>query len=82
MYSVTNEEARKAGYLFETIEGCDLDPAAQVTLAGLLKATEMGRINRSDIVLLNLTGGGRKRIVKEGMVRPVKPDLVLHEAKK
>ena len=77
MYSVTNEEARKAGHLFETIEGCDLDPAAEVTLAGLLKAKEMGKIQRSDLVLLNLTGGGRKKIVKEGMVRPVKPDMVI-----
>jgi cysteate synthase len=75
MYSVTNEEARKAGQLFETIEDCDLDPAAEVTLAGLLKALEMGRIKRSDLILLNLTGGGRKKIVKEGKVRPVKPDL-------
>jgi cysteate synthase len=62
MYRVTNEEARSAGILFEESEGCDIDPAAEVAVASLLDAARGGRIRPQDAVLLNITGGGRRRL--------------------
>jgi cysteate synthase len=76
MYSVTSEEALLAGWLFESLEGCDLDPAAEVALAGLVRAVRQGCINSSDVVLLNLTGGGRKRLELEDGICSVQPDYV------
>lgn len=77
MYSVSGEEALLAGWLFESLEGCDLDPAAEVALAGLVRAVRQGIIDRSDLVLLNLTGGGRKRVALERNIRQVQPDYLI-----
>jgi cysteate synthase len=76
-YTVTNSEAKESGYLFEKLEGCDLHPAAEVTVAGLRQAVEMGRIGKKDYVLLNLTGGGIKKIEKEGIRIPLEPDFLV-----
>ena len=76
-YKVTNPAARKAGKLFETTVGCDLHPAAAVALAGLQQAIAAGRIARHETVLLNVTGGGLKRLEAEGKKLPLKPDVVL-----
>jgi cysteate synthase len=76
MYTVTSEEALLAGWLFESLEGCDLDPAAEVALAGLVRAVRQGVVTPSEVVLLNLTGGGRKRLELEEAIRPVHPDYL------
>lgn len=75
MYAVTAEEARRAGELFETLEGCDLDPAAEVALAGLIQAVESGLRGSGESVLLNVTGGGQRKLQGEGRIRGTKPDL-------
>lgn len=76
MYAVDNREAAAAGRLFEQLEGCDLDPAAEVALAGLQHALRAGTIGRGERVLVNLTGGGARRLAAEGRARQVAPDLV------
>lgn len=76
MYSVTSEESQLAGWLFEALEGCDLDPAAEVALAGLVRAVRQKRIDSSDLVLLNITGGGRRRLEVERPINYVQPDYV------
>ena len=73
--AVGTGDARRAGELFEECEGCDLDPAAEVAVAGLARAVRSGAIGRQDRVLLNLTGGGSRRLAAEGRVRPVQPDV-------
>ena len=65
MYGITNDEARGAEKLFEGEEGIDLDPAASVAVASLLKAVDAGVVKREDTILLNITGGGYKRLKKE-----------------
>jgi cysteate synthase len=75
--AVGTVEARRAGALFEECEGCDLDPAAEVAVAGLERALRAGVIGRGDRVLLNLTGGGGCRLVKKADVRRLEPDLVV-----
>jgi cysteate synthase len=75
--AVATSEARGAGALFEQGEGCDLDPAAEVAVAGLERALASGSVARGDRVLLNLTGGGVRRLAATGRIRPLKPDLVV-----
>lgn len=65
MYSVTNAEAQKAGKLFESLEGIDLLPAAEVVVASLLQAVEHSTVTETDYILLNVTGGGLKRIQED-----------------
>jgi len=77
-YTVSNSEAKEAGNLFNELEGCDLHPAAEVTVAGLIQAVEMGRINKKEIVVLNITGGGVKKLQKEGKMIPLEPDLFIN----
>lgn len=76
MYSVSNAEARDAGLLFESLEGCDPDPAAQVALAGLIHAVKTGKVDTGETVLLNMTGGGKRLLEKEGRMRKVTPDFI------
>ncbi len=77
MYSATREEALRAGQLFEKLEGIDIHPAAEVALAGLIQAVQTGKIRKRDIVLLNVTGGGSRRLAREGKKHALKPDVVI-----
>jgi cysteate synthase len=74
-YAVSCQEAGAAGRLFESLEGCDLDAAAEVALAGLLRAVEAGKVRRRESVLLNLTGGGARKLVRESRRTHVRPDV-------
>ncbi|MDI6885286.1 MAG: cysteate synthase [archaeon] len=65
MYGITNEECMGAKKLFESEEGIDLDPAASVAVASLIKAVDEGFVGKKDKILLNITGGGYKRLKKE-----------------
>ncbi|MGC9444940.1 MAG: cysteate synthase [Candidatus Methanospirareceae archaeon] len=64
-YGITNAEAREAERLFEDNEGIDLDPAASVAVASLQKAVDDGVVKREDRILLNITGGGYKRLKED-----------------
>jgi cysteate synthase len=75
MYAVSNREAVEAGGLFREVEGCDLDPAAEVALGALVQAAARGSVGRRDLVLLNLTGGGQQRLAAEGVRQMVRPDV-------
>ena len=79
MYRVANEEARRAGELFEELEGCDLHPAAEVALAGLIQGVNQGSIGKTDRVLLNLTGGGMKKLEQENRKIPLEPDILFQK---
>ncbi len=75
MYAVTNREALEAGRLFRELEGCDLDPAAEVALGALVQAAARGTVGRRDLILLNLTGGGQLRLAAEGVRQQVTADV-------
>jgi cysteate synthase len=74
-YAVSCREAEAAGRLFESLEGCDLDLAAEVAVAGLVQAVGRGLVRRGESVLLNLTGGGGRRLVREVKRTRVRPDV-------
>ncbi|NLI97487.1 cysteate synthase [bacterium] len=77
MYSVTNEEASASGGRFEELEGIDLDPAAAVALGALKQAFESGSIDKKEVVLLNITGGGKKRLYEDYKIHKLEPHITL-----
>jgi cysteate synthase len=80
MYAVSNSEARQAGALFMETEGCDLDPAAEVALAGLIQAVKRGAIAAGESVLFNATGGGYKRLAADRRSLRLDPDILFTPA--
>jgi len=77
MYAVSNEEGQKAARLVRDAEGIDLDPAAAVATAALVKAAESGEVGKDDHILLNLTGGGYERIQEYYTLYPLEPSATL-----
>ena len=61
MFAVRNEDVVQASHLFETCEGIDIDPAAGVALASLIKSAGSGVVPREAAILLHITGGGARR---------------------
>lgn len=66
--AVDNETATAAGALFERLEGIDLAPAASVAVAHLVAAVKAGIVRSDDPIMLNVTGGGYRRVRDD--VRP------------
>lgn len=86
MYAITKEEALEAKTLFENLEGIDILPPSAVAAASLLKAVEAGNVAKDEIILLNIAGGGYKRLKKDYtlfQIPPVaiakNPDIPLEE---
>ncbi|MBI9061259.1 MAG: cysteate synthase [Marinilabiliaceae bacterium] len=71
--TATNEEATAAGKLFEETEGNDIHPAAAVATATLINAVKDGVVNKDDLIMLNITGGGEERLKRDKEVTYLKP---------
>jgi len=69
--SANNTEAEAAAALFETTEGIDIHPAAAIATATLMKEIRSGNLPKDAIIMLNITGGGEKRVKKEYYLKPV-----------
>jgi len=76
MYGVRNKEVYEAMDTFEKYEGIDIVPAAGVAVAALKDAIEKGEIATKDVVLLNITGGGQRRVWKERETYEVVPHVI------
>lgn len=76
MYAVINEEVYQAMELFEKIEGIDIVPASGVALGALVRAIKERNISKDETILLNITGGGEKRILERGLAEEVRPLLI------
>ncbi|MFD3496881.1 cysteate synthase [Streptomyces sp. NPDC058678] len=72
-----NGAALAAMALFEEAEGIDIEPGAGVALAALADAARAGRVRRDELVLLNITGGGRARQARDLALVPAEPWLRL-----
>ncbi|HTW83853.1 MAG TPA: cysteate synthase [Candidatus Sulfotelmatobacter sp.] len=60
-YAIANAEVRAAMRMFEDLEGMDVEPAAGVTLASLVRAVRAGEIGPRERILVHVTGGGARR---------------------
>lgn len=74
--SVTNEEAREAQQLFLEREGCDICPEAGVAAASLAKKAHAGEIAADSIIMLNITGGGLRKLKASKELLHVAADAV------
>jgi len=63
--SISNGEASVAHQLFEEAEEIDILPAAAVAVAALQRAAASGSVEKKDLILLNITGGGVSRAKEE-----------------
>jgi cysteate synthase len=73
--AVTNEQSSIAAKLFEASENIDIDPAGAVAFASLLDAVSNGSIPTGATVVLNITGGGRRRLTMDTTLTQKSPDL-------
>ena len=73
MYAIRNNKVNRAMGLFEKLEGSDIHPAGGVALGALIEAVKQGAVESDDIIALNITGGGEKRIKAEGKVHYLEP---------
>jgi cysteate synthase len=73
MYAVHNNEVDRAMGLFETHEGSDIHPAGGVAMGALMEAIESGAVATDDVIALNITGGGEKKIKAETRVHYLEP---------
>ncbi len=76
MYGIHNEEVFMAMEFFEDAEGIDIVPAAAVSVAALRNAVDAGNVGKSDIILLNITGGGERRLGREKRKYDVSPCII------
>ncbi len=79
MYAITNKEGEKAEKLFESAEEIDVDPAASICIASLIKAVEKGNVGGEDRILLNVTGGGYKRLEEDYNLCEIIPYLCVNK---
>lgn len=70
-----NVAALAAMDLFAETQGVDIEPGAGVALAALADAARDGRVDRDELVLLNITGGGRARQARDLRLIPAEPWL-------
>ncbi len=75
IYAVSNKEASQAQELFEREEGIDINPAAAIAVATLIQAVESGNVMPDEKIVLNITGGGQKRMMQDYGQRPISVSL-------
>jgi len=73
MYGITNREAATAQKLFERSEGIDIFPPAAVAVASLVQAVENQKVDADEYIVLNITGGGVKRLEKDYSLYRIEP---------
>lgn len=72
----TNEEAKNAAELFKNLEEIDIHPAASVAAATLIDAVKKGTVQKDDLIMLNITGGGEERFKAEHELFYLKPEII------
>ncbi len=73
MYGISNSEAKAAQQLFERYEGIDIFPPAGVAVASLIEAVNSQKVDAEEHILLNITGGGVKRLEMDYSPHRIEP---------
>ena len=66
--------------LIESTENIDIMTPGAVAAASLVQAVENGTVNPNDCVLLNISGGGVKRLKEDIETRQIEPWLNVKKA--
>lgn len=80
MYGISNSEAKSAQRLFEGAEGIDIFPPAAVAVASLIEAVDSGKVDADEHILLNITGGGMKRLEEDHILYRMEPTAYAENA--
>lgn len=80
MYAISNSEAKEAVRLFESLEGIDIFPPAGVAVASLIEAINEEKVGADEHILLNITGGGLKRLERDHNLYKVEPTAYAENA--
>jgi len=75
-FAITNSEAKQAATLFEDFEKIDIAPAAAVATASLIKYLKNYNIDKSKIIMLNITGCGEKLFKRTHPLHYLKPNCI------
>jgi cysteate synthase len=59
--AVSNDEILSACHIYESLHDIDIEPEGGAALASLLKYAKSKHIDRRSRILLNITGGGRRK---------------------
>ena len=73
MYGITNNEAKEAKVLFESLEGIDILPPSAVAVASLIKSIDSENVDKDDVILLNIAGGGVERLKEDYTLSNITP---------
>jgi cysteate synthase len=77
VFAVDNGELEAAARLYEETEGIDIEPAAAVAFASVLRQRRRGLPPDDSTVVLNITGAGIRRRAQDISLVPTIPDLVI-----
>lgn len=77
MFKVTNDQLRFWKQRFQELEGIDIHDAPAVAVASLAQAINDGTVDRDEMIMLNITGGGDELAKSEQNAVYAQPHLVL-----
>ena len=80
MHGVMNNDAIKAQRMFERYEGIDIFPPAGVAVASLVEAVNEYKVDAQDYIVLNITGGGVKRLEMDYTLSKIEPEFIAENA--
>jgi cysteate synthase len=80
MYGMSNAQAKKAQTTFESYEGIDIFPPAGVAVASLIDAVDTSKVDADDHIVLNITGGGVKRLEMDYSTHKIEPEAYAENA--
>ena len=77
IFKVPNEELRYWKAKFLELEGVDIYSAAGVAVSSLAQAVEKGVVQKDEVIMLNITGGGEKLRKSQIDIVYAEPQLVI-----
>ncbi len=77
LHAISNEKAKSASELFLKTENIDIEPAAAVATASLIKCVEDGTVKKDALIMLNITGGGIQLFKKDHYTINLEPAMVV-----
>ncbi|MDQ1261179.1 MAG: cysteate synthase [Euryarchaeota archaeon] len=77
VYGITDSQAAEAKKLFEQSEEIDILNAPAIAVAALQQAVASDSVVPNDIILLNITGGGRARIKEDHTLQMLRPQITV-----
>jgi len=78
-YGVDNDEIINAKFIFETLEGIDIQYPSAACVAALKQAVKKGNVSPEDSILLHITGGGQRHLKKQKTLYQYKPSLTVEK---